>query len=138
VRLPPARPRGAGFQDGDGFEAVITAASTRFGRDKRVSEVSKLLCSSQPVPLAVDAVAGDHDAAQSQQTKLLLLSRRLCGVTVGRGMLTLASIGSPLTDHVVFPPIVLAARLDPSGVVVTLDATSVRDPCCFVCACVSC
>ena len=81
----------------------------------------------------VDSIAGDHDAAQAQQTKLLLLSRRTVGVTVGRGMLTLASLPVTMTDMLTSPPITLAARLVPSGVTVSLDVSNVSVRCCWPC-----
>lgn len=81
-----------------------------------------------PHPLAADSFGGDHDAAQAQQTKLLLLSRRLCGTTVGRGMLTLSSLPLSITDALRCPPVTLAAKLSPSGVIVALDVSNVRSP----------
>lgn len=90
--------------------------------------VCACLCvpSSHFCALLADSFGGDHDAAAAQQTKLLLLSRRLCGVIVGRGMLTMASLPSTATEVVTPPPITLAAKLSPSGVVVTLDTAHVR------------
>ena len=70
--------------------------------------------------------ATDHDVVTAQQTKLLLLSRRLCGVTVGRGMVTMSTLPVTLTEPLRIPVLSLAARVPPTDAVITLDTSTVR------------
>jgi hypothetical protein len=73
--------------------------------------------------------ASDHDVVSAQQTKLLLLSRRLCGVTVGRGMVTMSTLPVTLTEPLRVPVLALAARVPPTDAVITLDTSTVSVPC---------
>lgn len=65
----------------------------------------------------------DHDVVAAQQTQLLLLSRRLCGVTVGRGMLTMGTLPPTMSEVVPVPPLTLAAVVAPNDAVITLDTS---------------
>ena len=73
--------------------------------------------------------ATDYDVVAAQQTKLLLISRRLCGVTVGRGMVTMSTLPVAMTEALRIPALTLAARGPPTDAVITLDTSTVREVC---------
>jgi anaphase-promoting complex subunit 1 len=170
--------------DREGLRLVEEGARLRFGRDHRVREVCRLLCSSRPIylkvrreggreggktayrdwwpiyikirreggregrplietggrprpfssfarphpplPLQVDRPAelSDHDYAQRQQARLLLLCRRSLSTPIARGMLTLASFHPLLAEPLPLPRLCLAATLPPSLATLHLDTSA--------------
>eukprot|EP00516_Mucochytrium_quahogii_P003269 CAMPEP_0203751382 /NCGR_PEP_ID=MMETSP0098-20131031/5463_1 /ASSEMBLY_ACC=CAM_ASM_000208 /TAXON_ID=96639 /ORGANISM=" , Strain NY0313808BC1" /LENGTH=2329 /DNA_ID=CAMNT_0050641079 /DNA_START=277 /DNA_END=7263 /DNA_ORIENTATION=+ len=113
--------------DPSGFVLLQRMTTLRFGSDRRVLEVCRLLRSSSPVRLVVERgpETSDHELVATQQAKLLLISRRTMALQVGRGMITLGTVRPLLTDTVDIPPISLSGKIPPNNAIVKLDLSSV-------------
>lgn len=109
--------------DPSGFELLYRITALRFGKDRRVREVCRLLRSSAPVRLQVERgpEVSDHELVAAQQQKLLQLSKRTMALGVGRGMITLSTVRPLLTDPVEIPLLTLSGRLPANNSTVKLD-----------------
>lgn len=121
---------GAGGEsaDLDGLAWTDELSSLRFGRDRRVREVCRLLRGSRPVRFHVERSpeSSDHDHQQRQQARLLQLAMRTLAGPLGRGMLTLGTLAPLLAEPLPIPPLCLAGRIrKPADVVVNLDIATV-------------
>ncbi|TKY56880.1 Anaphase-promoting complex subunit 1 [Spatholobus suberectus] len=95
----------------DGMEHIFNLSTQlRYGRDLRLNEVRRLLCSSRPVAIqtSVNHSASDQDL---QQAQLWHLAQRTTSLPLGRGAFTLATIYTLLTEAFTVPKLVLAGRL---------------------------
>eukprot|EP00268_Persea_americana_P044215 TRINITY_DN4466_c0_g1_i1.p1 TRINITY_DN4466_c0_g1~~TRINITY_DN4466_c0_g1_i1.p1 ORF type:complete len:1760 (-),score=299.95 TRINITY_DN4466_c0_g1_i1:451-5376(-) len=95
----------------DGMEHMFNASTQlRFGRDLRLNEVRRLLCSARPVAIqtSVNPSASDQDIQQGQ---LWQLAQRTTALPLGRGAFTLATTCTLLTEALTIPKLVLAGRL---------------------------
>ncbi|CAI0443752.1 unnamed protein product [Linum tenue] len=95
----------------DGMEHIFTSSTQlRYGRDLRLNEVRRVLCSARPVAVqtSVNPSATDQDI---QQTQLWHLAQRTTALPLGRGAFTLATISTLLTEAFAVPKLVLAGRL---------------------------
>ncbi|CAN0243081.1 unnamed protein product, partial [Discosporangium mesarthrocarpum] len=112
--------------DPDGLAWVDEVSSLRFGSDRRVREVCRLLRGSRPVRFHVERLpeVTDHEHQQRQQGRLLQLATRTLATPVGRGMLTLGTTEPLLAESLPIPPLCLAGRVRPTDVVLNLDLTA--------------
>ncbi|CAN1174838.1 Anaphase-promoting complex subunit 1 [Linum perenne] len=95
----------------DGMEHIFTSSTQlRYGRDLRLNEVRRALCSARPVAIqtSTNPSASDQDI---QQTQLWHLAQRTTALPLGRGAFTLATISTLLTEEFAVPKLVLAGRL---------------------------
>ncbi|KAK4273718.1 hypothetical protein QN277_017057 [Acacia crassicarpa] len=95
----------------DGMEHIFNSSTQlRYGRDLRLNEVRRLLCSSRPVAIqtSINHSASDQDL---QQAQLWHLAQRTTALPIGRGAFTLATIYTLLTEAFTVPKLVLAGRL---------------------------
>ena len=117
--------------DSSGLELVQSLTRLRFGRDRRMHEVCRLLRSHKPVRLVVERgpELSDHDLVMAQQTRLEQYCRRTLSLPVGRGMLTLSTLApESLTEVMVVPEMSLHGRVPPSNGAVVLDKTMLHLP----------
>uniref|UniRef100_J3M678 Anaphase-promoting complex subunit 1 n=1 Tax=Oryza brachyantha TaxID=4533 RepID=J3M678_ORYBR len=95
----------------DGMEHIFTSTTQlRYGRDLRLNEVRRLLCSARPVVIQTptNPSVSDQDL---QQQQLWNFAQRTTALPFGRGAFTLATTYTLLTEALVFPKLVLAGRL---------------------------
>ncbi|KAH9702559.1 Anaphase-promoting complex subunit 1 [Citrus sinensis] len=95
----------------DGMEHIFASGTQlRYGRDLRLNEVRRVLCSARPVAIqtSVSPSATDQDL---QQAQLWHLAQRTTALPLGRGAFTLATINTLLTEAFTVPKLVLAGRL---------------------------
>ncbi|KAJ0979367.1 hypothetical protein J5N97_014841 [Dioscorea zingiberensis] len=95
----------------DGMEHIFNSSTQlRYGRDMRLNEVRRLLCSTRPVAIqtAVSPSASDQDF---QQHQLWNLAQRTTSLPFGRGAFTLATTYTLLTETLSVPKLSLAGRL---------------------------
>jgi anaphase-promoting complex subunit 1 len=114
-------------EDKDGLELVDKFSSMLFPNDHRVKEVGRLLRSSQPLFLKVERApeVSDHEHEQRKQTKLMHLCNRNMAVPIGRGMLTLGTLVTPLlAEALPIPELCLAGKVPPSNAIMKLDTTA--------------
>jgi anaphase-promoting complex subunit 1 len=103
----------------------------RFGRDKRLSETRRLLCSAAPVPIRLGegAEGGDPEHATASQTRLWALAARTCALPLGRGAFTLATSRPLPTEALPVPKLVLSGQLPAAhNAVMALDLAAVSAP----------
>ncbi|KAF8397264.1 hypothetical protein HHK36_016174 [Tetracentron sinense] len=112
--LDSAKIEDTGSLDGsmiDGMEHIFNSSTQlRYGRDLRLNEVRRLLCSARPVAVqtSVNPSASDQDL---QQAQLWQLAQRTTALPLGRGAFTLATTCTLLTEALVVPKLNLAGRL---------------------------
>ncbi|KAK9124538.1 hypothetical protein Sjap_014140 [Stephania japonica] len=95
----------------DGMEHIFTSSTQlRYGRDLRLNEVRRLLCSARPVAVQTSSTPTAVDQ-EFQQAQLWQLAQRTTALPVGRGAFTLATTCTLLTEALVIPKLVLAGRL---------------------------
>ncbi|XP_074308133.1 anaphase-promoting complex subunit 1 isoform X2 [Silene latifolia] len=95
----------------DGMEHLFNSSTQlRYGRDLRLNEVRRLLCSARPVAIqtSTNHTASDQDV---QQAQLWLFAQRTTALPFGRGAFTLATSCTLLTEALTVPKLVLAGRL---------------------------
>jgi len=110
----------------------------RFGRDARLLEVRRLLCSARPVPLRHGegpGEGGDPDALiGGSQGRLWALASRTCALPLGRGAFTLGTWRPLPTATLPVPALCLAGRLTAAhNATVQLSLTSPGAPQNFTC-----
>ncbi|EXB88404.1 Anaphase-promoting complex subunit 1 [Morus notabilis] len=110
---------GAKFEDTDSVDGSMTdgmehifnsSTQLRYGRDLRLNEVRRLLCSARPVAIqtSINPSASDQDV---QQAQLWHIAQRTTSLPLGRGAFTLGTIYTLLTEAFAVPKLVLAGRL---------------------------
>lgn len=95
----------------DGMEHIFNSSTQlRYGRDLRLNEVRRLLCSAKPVAIQtpVNPTASDQDL---QQAQLWQLAQRTTALPFGRGAFTLSTTCTLLTEALPVPKLILAGRL---------------------------
>ena len=123
--VPPAEP-GDSVQladDPDGMQNLVHRSVLRFGRDLRLAEVRRLLCSSRAMTLRIGnggPELTDHDLIIEQQSRLKMLCARAMALPIGRGMFTLSSAPPQITEALKLAPLTLKGRM-PNAATVDLD-----------------
>jgi anaphase-promoting complex subunit 1 len=116
----------------DGMEEVSSfVGPLRFGRDKRLCEARRLLCSATPVPIRLGegAEGGDPEHATASQTRLWALAARTCALPLGRGAFTLATSRPLPTEALPLPRLLLSGALPAAhNAVVALDLAAAGAP----------
>ena len=111
--------------DKDGIAQLESTSSMLFPEDNRIREAARLLRSSKPsflrVPRAIEV--SDHDYERQKQEKLLLLSRRILALPLGRGMLTIGNLKPVPAEPLPLPEICLSGRIHPSNTTMALDTS---------------
>jgi hypothetical protein len=110
-------------KDMDGICPLEMTSSLLFPNDNRIREVGRLLRSSRPVYLHAERAieVSDHDHERLKQDKLLLLSRRVLALPLGRGMLTIGNLRPVPAEPLPLPDICLVGRVPPANAMLTLD-----------------
>jgi anaphase-promoting complex subunit 1 len=109
----------------DGVSQLESSSSMLFPADNRLREVCRLLRSSRPIYLRVPRAIEftDHDYERKKQEKLLLLSRRVLALPIGRGMLTVGNLKPVPAEPLSLPDICLSARVPPTNATLALDTS---------------
>ncbi|KAK9061061.1 hypothetical protein SSX86_018241 [Deinandra increscens subsp. villosa] len=95
----------------DGMEHIFNSTTQlRYGRDLRLNEVRRLLCSARPVAIQTPANPTASDQ-EFQQAQLWQLAQRTTTLPVGRGAFTLSTTCTLLTEALPVPKLILAGRL---------------------------
>ncbi|PIA32336.1 hypothetical protein AQUCO_04500142v1 [Aquilegia coerulea] len=95
----------------DGMEHIFNSSTQlRYGRDLRLNEVRRLLCSARPVSVQTSPNPSASDQ-ELQQAQLWQLAQRTTTLPLGRGAFTLATTSTLLTEAIMVPKLVLAGRL---------------------------
>lgn len=110
----------------------------RFGQDKRIEEVARMLCSSTIPPIKMmerpelkfvtlasfhyvfinAVVSSEHDITKEQQLQVVRLAERTLALPLGRAMFTFGSVARVTRDAYTIPKMEFALYLQPQNVVV--------------------
>lgn len=112
-------------KDQDGLCSLEQTSAMFFPEDNRIREVGRLLRSSRPVYLNVPRAieVSDHDYERLKQEKLLLLSRRVLALPLGRGMTTIGNLRPVPAEPLPLPDLCLIGRVAPTNASLALDTT---------------
>ncbi|KAL8144559.1 hypothetical protein V2J09_017591 [Rumex salicifolius] len=111
----------------DGMNHIFSSSTQlQYGRDLRLNEVRRLLCSARLVSIQIPACSSASDQ-DLQQAHLWQLAQRTTALPFGRGAFTLATTCTLLTEAITVPKLVLAGRLPAQqNATINLD-TNVRN-----------
>ncbi|KAF7297086.1 APC1-C domain-containing protein [Mycena indigotica] len=96
----------------------------RFGQDRRIDEVARLLCSSNiPSVKVVERVdLNEHDQTKEQQQQVLRIAERTLALPYGRAMFTFGSLLSVSKEAYTIPKMEFTVRLQPMNITVSPEA----------------
>ncbi|KAJ7058266.1 hypothetical protein C8F01DRAFT_1027798 [Mycena amicta] len=96
----------------------------RFGQDRRLDEVARLLCSSTiPSVKVVDRPElNEHDQTKEQQHQVLRIAERTLALPYGRAMFTYGSVLTVSKEAYIMPKMEFTIRLQPLNVTVSPEA----------------
>ncbi|CAH1791675.1 unnamed protein product [Owenia fusiformis] len=99
-----------------------------FSDDLRIQEVRRLLQSARPVRIALSQrpEVSDHDFIEEQERHLYGLCIRTMALSVGRGMFTLSSYHSLVTEQLPIPKLCLTGKAPPRNT--TVDLSHIETP----------
>ncbi|XP_071832099.1 anaphase-promoting complex subunit 1-like isoform X2 [Apostichopus japonicus] len=116
--------------DTDGMEGLDNdLLKFRFPDDLRITEVKKLLQSARPVVIALTQKpeVSDHEFLEQQEMRLLLVSQRTMALPLARGMLTMHTCRSSITEPVPIPKLNLSGRAPPRNTNIAFQHIDVPD-----------
>lgn len=118
-----ARVSQTGSELEDDMEGLNMIMKLRWPKDQRVSEVRRLLQSSQPVSITIQQrpEVSDHEFIEEQEKHLYALCTRTMALPVGRGMLSLRSSVPVITEPLPIPRLCLIGKVPPRGTTVDLS-----------------
>ncbi|KAG6898030.1 hypothetical protein C0992_007026 [Termitomyces sp. T32_za158] len=113
----------------------------RFGQDRRLEEVARMLCSSKipnikwverpglksgfsilPKVSSTDDDASEHDQTKEHQTLVLHAAERTLALPFGRAMFTFGSVPTVTREAYTIPKVEYSIRVQPMNVTVTPEA----------------
>ncbi|TFY77780.1 hypothetical protein EWM64_g6232 [Hericium alpestre] len=99
----------------------------RFGQDKRLDEVARLLCSStvSSVRMVDRPELNEHDQIKEQQNQVLRIAERTLALPLGRAMFTFGSVHAVTRESYSIPKMEFAIRLQPQNITITPDPNKI-------------
>ncbi|KAG2152809.1 hypothetical protein DEU56DRAFT_977198 [Suillus clintonianus] len=90
----------------------------RFGQDRRLEEVARMLCSSAipSVRLIERPELNEHDQAKEQQHQVVRIAERTLALPYGRAMFTFGSVLMVTKEAYIIPKIEYAVKIQPSNI----------------------
>ncbi|KAJ8074862.1 Anaphase-promoting complex subunit 1 [Marasmius tenuissimus] len=94
--------------------------SVRFGQDRRLEEVARILCSSKiPSLKSIERPdQNEHDQAKEQQQQVVRVAERTLALPYGRAMFTFGSTHNISREAFVIPKLEFTIRLQPHNITV--------------------
>ncbi|CAL4136333.1 unnamed protein product [Meganyctiphanes norvegica] len=114
----------SGKEESDGMDSIDTdMLALRWPLDQRITEVRRMLISSQPVTINISqrAEVSDHDFLEEQERHLFALCIRTMALPLARGMFTLFTSSPVITETLPLPRLNLSGRAPPRGTAVDLS-----------------
>jgi len=92
----------------------------RFGQDRRIQEVARMLCSSnvQSIRMAQRQELNEHEIAEEQQNQVIRTAERALALPLGRAMFTFGSVPTVTREVYSVPKVELSIRLQPYNVTI--------------------
>ncbi|THH30259.1 hypothetical protein EUX98_g3917 [Antrodiella citrinella] len=90
----------------------------RFGQDRRVEEVGRMLCSSTitTIKAAERPELSELDQAKEHQMQVIRLAERIMALPLGRALFTFASVPVVTKEAYIIPKMEFSARLQPQNI----------------------
>lgn len=103
----------------------------RFGQDKRLEEVGRMLCSSTvPTIRALDrADLSEHEQAKEHQHQVIRLAERTLALPLGRALFTFGSVPTVTREAYAIPNIEYSVRLQPMNTLMTPESGKIPYEC---------
>ncbi|KIJ25699.1 hypothetical protein M422DRAFT_77064 [Sphaerobolus stellatus SS14] len=100
----------------------------RFGSDRRLLEVARMLQSSSPATVRMQERPdlSEHDIAREQHQTAVRVVERTLALPVGRAMFTFGSVPTVTRDAYRIPKIDYTVRIQPYNAPITLDITKMN------------
>ncbi|KAI0299010.1 hypothetical protein B0F90DRAFT_1818336 [Multifurca ochricompacta] len=99
----------------------------RFGQDKRLDEVSRMLRSSEvpKVRMVERPELSEHDQAKEQQNHVLRIAERTLALPLGRAMFTFGSVPTVTREAYTIPKIEFSIHLQPQNVTIAPEQNKI-------------
>ncbi|EJD53406.1 hypothetical protein AURDEDRAFT_81803, partial [Auricularia subglabra TFB-10046 SS5] len=99
----------------------------RFGQDRRLHEVARMLQSSSPPSVAMPdrADISEHDLAREQQQLVLRVSERTLALPLGRALFTFGTVSTVKRDAYVIPKLEFDVRIQPQNTTLTAEVAKI-------------
>ncbi|KAJ6524495.1 hypothetical protein B0H19DRAFT_972018 [Mycena capillaripes] len=96
----------------------------RFGQDRRLEEVARMLCSSNisSVRVMERPELNEHDQAKEHQHQVLRIAERTLALPYGRAMFTFGSLPTVTREAYIIPKMEFTIRLQPLNLTVAPEA----------------
>ncbi|KAH0579751.1 hypothetical protein H2248_002588 [Termitomyces sp. 'cryptogamus'] len=93
----------------------------RFGQDRRLEEVARMLCSSKipNINWIERPELNEHDQTKEHQNLVLRIAERTLALPFGRAMFTFGSVPTVIREAYTIPKVEYSIRLQPMNVIVT-------------------
>ncbi|OBZ68319.1 Anaphase-promoting complex subunit 1, partial [Grifola frondosa] len=93
----------------------------RFGQDRRLEELSRMLCSSAaPSIRSIDRPElNEHEQAKEQQMQVIRMAERTLSLALGRALFTFGAVPTVTRESFAIPKIEYAVRLQPQNLLIT-------------------
>ncbi|KZT04675.1 uncharacterized protein LAESUDRAFT_657451 [Laetiporus sulphureus 93-53] len=103
----------------------------RFGQDRRLEEIARMLCSSTvPTIRAIERPElSEHDQAKEQQLQVVRMAERTLALPLGRAMFTFGSVPTVTRQAYAIPKIEYAVRLQPMNALITPEPGKIPVEC---------
>ncbi|KAJ7754266.1 hypothetical protein DFH07DRAFT_1029824 [Mycena maculata] len=100
----------------------------RFGQDRRLEEVARMLCSSNIAPVRVmeRPELNEHDQAKEHQLQVLRIAERTLALPYGRAMFTFGSLPTVTREAYTIPKLEFAIRLQPLNLTVSPETGKIH------------
>ncbi|KAA1474069.1 hypothetical protein DENSPDRAFT_803509 [Dentipellis sp. KUC8613] len=99
----------------------------RFGQDKRLDEVARMLRSSvvSSVKMVERPELSEHDQAKEQQNQVIRIGERTLALPLGRAMFTFGSVPVVTRESFSIPKMEFSIRLQPQNILITPDTNKI-------------
>ncbi|KZV91613.1 hypothetical protein EXIGLDRAFT_675922 [Exidia glandulosa HHB12029] len=96
----------------------------RFGQDRRLHEVARMLQSSSPPSVTMPGMAdiSEHDLAREQQQLVVKVAERTLALPLGRALFTFGTVSTVKRDAYVIPKLDFDVRIQPQNTILTAEA----------------
>ncbi|KAI6161564.1 hypothetical protein EDD17DRAFT_1697683 [Pisolithus thermaeus] len=103
----------------------------RFGQDRRLEEVARMLCSSSVASarLVERPELNEHDQAKEQQHQVVRLAERTLALPYGRAMFTFGTVQTVTREAYVIPKMEFSVRIQPANVIATPEPGKIPQEC---------
>ncbi|GMH41655.1 hypothetical protein BSKO_09565 [Bryopsis sp. KO-2023] len=118
-------------KDDDGLEEVITSiGALRFGKDARLREIRKLLCSATLAQLGSESESDDAgpEVHQRYQVRLMALALRTMALPVGRGAFVLGTVQLQPAEDLNISELCLNGRIPGRPTIIKLELNNQQPP----------